>query len=389
MKSKTLAKRRRDGPVKIKNNRRLSVKSGGKVADQAFAALGDSEEVLLTNRPTMTDVARLAGVSQSSVSLVLNQMVGARIAEATRERVMKAAHDLGYELPGGRQIQRTNLERNVIAYLVDEISTSPHPVVSLDGARDAGWEAGFLVAAHVTRSNAELEAATIETIKRDPSIVGIIYSTIFTRQVKPPESLNGFPTILLNCYTNDRRFPSILPGEVAGAFTATQHLINCGHRRIGFINGEAWMDAAADRLKGFRQALATADIAFDPDLSRNGDWLPLRGYQLALELLQLPHPPTAIFCANDLMALGAIEAAGELGLKVPEDISIMGYDDQELARYTHPPLTTLVLPNYEMGRRAIDLLIDMAIHNKPVRPITIKIDGPLIDRASVAMKAEK
>ena len=86
---------------------------------------------------------------------------------------------------------------------------------------------------------------------------------------------------------------------------------------------------------------------------------------------------------------GALEAAGELGLRVPEDVSIMGYDDQELARYTHPPLSTLVLPNYEMGRRAIDLLIDLAVHNKDIRPMTIKIDGPLVERASVGLRVNQ
>jgi LacI family transcriptional regulator len=359
--------------------------NGESLSSKAVQELDDAQEVVVRTRPTMTDVARLAGVSQSSVSLVLNQMVGARITDGTRERVMGAAVELGYELPGGRQIQRLNLERNVIAYLVDEISTSPHPVVSLDGARDAGWESGFLVAAHVTRSNPELEAATIETIKRDPGVIGIIYSTIFTRSVSPPAALDGFPTVLLNCYSSDRRFHSIIPGEVAGSFSATQHLINKGHKRIGFINGESWMDAAADRLKGFRQALATADIAFDQTIYRNGDWLPLRGYQLGLELLKLENPPSAIFCANDLMAIGALEAAGELGLRVPQDVSIMGYDDQELARYTHPPLSTLVLPNYEMGRRAVDLLVELAVHNKDIRPMTIKIDGPVVERSSVGV----
>ena len=337
-------------------------------------------------RPTMIDVARVAGVSQSSVSLVLNQMVGARISDITRERVLSAARDIGYELPGLRRQERSALERNTIAYLVDEISTSPHPVVNLDGARDAAWEAGFLVSAHVTRSNRELEAATIEAIKRDPNVVGVIYSTIFTRMVSPPAALEGIPTVLLNCYTKDRRMHAVVPGEVAGAFSATQYLISNGHKRIGFINGEAWMDAAADRLKGFRQALATADIAFEPGLVRDGDWLPLRGYQLARELLSLPKPPTALFCANDLMAMGAMEAASEMGLRVPQDVSIMGYDDQELARYTHPPLSTLSLPNYEMGRRATDLLIDLAVHNKPIRPLTFKIDGPLVERGSVATK---
>lgn len=337
-------------------------------------------------RPTMTDVARLAGVSQSSVSLVLNQMAGARIADATRRRVTEAAREIGYEMPGLRRQERIAQDRNVIAYLVDEISTSPHAVVSLDGARDAAWESGFLVSAHVTRSNPELEAATVEALRRDASVVGVIYSTIFTRRVSPPAALSGMSTVLLNCTAPGSGLPAIVPGEVAGAFCATQHLIDKGHQRIGFINGEPWMDAAADRLKGFRQALATADIAFDPALFRNGDWLPLRGYQLALELLRLKNPPSAIFCANDLMAVGALEAARELGLQVPDDVSVMGYDDQELARYTHPPLTTLVLPSYDMGRRAADLLIDIAVHNKPIRAMTLKIDGPLIERASVAVR---
>lgn len=357
--------------------------SESKVSRISLQVATGLEDVAPRSRPTMTDVARLAGVSQSSVSLVLNQMIGARISDVTRERVLGAAHDIGYELPGLRRAQPVKADRNIIAYLVDEISTSPHPVVNLDGARDAAWESGFLVAAHVTRSNPELEAATIAAIKTDMNVIGVIYSTIFTRKVSPPSALHGIPTVLLNCYTEDRRFPCVVPGEVSGAFAATQYLIGKGHQRIGFINGEVWMDAAVDRLKGFRQALATADIAFDNQLVREGDWLPLQGYRMARELLALPKRPTAIFCANDLMAMGAMEAASEMGLRVPGDVSIMGYDDQELARYTHPPLSTLTLPNYEMGRRAIELLLDLSIHKKPVRSMTYKVDGPLVERGSV------
>ena len=334
-------------------------------------------------RPTMVDVARLAEVSQSSVSLVLNQMIGVRISESTKSRINEVARQIGYMLPSARRLTRAATQRNTIAYLVDEISTSPHPVFNIDGARDMAWEAGFLVAAHVTRSNPELEAATIDSIRQDASVIGVIYSTIFTRRVVPPTLLDDIPTVLLNCHTEGRRFHSIVPGEVSGAFTATNYLLSKGHSRIGVINGEPWMEATADRLKGYRQALTTADLAFDPSIIRNGDWLPLSGYKLALELFRLKDRPTALFCANDLMALGALEAASELGLRVPVDVSIMGYDDQELSRYTHPPLTTLVLPNYEMGRRAAELLIDLAVHSKTIRPMTIKIDGPLVERQSV------
>ena len=107
---------------------------------------------------------------------------------------------------------------------------------------------------------------------------------------------------------------------------------------------------------------------------------------LGKELLALPDRPTAIFCGNDLMAMGAIEAAFERGLRVPEDLSIMGYDDQELARYTIPPLTTVLLPNYEMGQKAAELLVDSAIHGKKLRPMVMKIDGPLVLRSSVASR---
>ena len=364
--------------IKKQNKRDIFPENGKNVPKGALA-----KDTSRTS-PTMTDVARAASVSQSSVSLILNKITGARVAEATRERVINAAQDLGYHLPKQRWSKRGDTERNVIAYLVDEISTSPHPVVSLDGARDAGWEAGFLVEAHVTRSNPELEEATIAEINRNKSIIGVIYSTIFTRRVKLPKSLENIPTVLLNCYCEPRSHVAILPGEKAGGFSATSHLLSLGHKRIGFINGEPWMDAAVERLKGYRQALAAAEIEFDESIVRSGDWLPLRGYQLAFELLQKKKRPTAILCGNDLMAIGVLEAASELGLRVPEDLSVMGYDDQELSRYTHPPLSTLVLPNYEMGQRATETLLDIAVRGKSRSTTTIKINGPLVVRSTTS-----
>lgn len=142
-------------------------------------------------------------------------------------------------------------------------------------------------------------------------------------------------------------------------------------------------------MSGAAKGVAVRDIAgagrsrSGEAAARNADWLPLMGYHHGFELLKLDPRPTAIFCGNDLIAIGVLEAAAELALRVPDDISVMGYDDQELARYTQPPLSTLVLPNYEMGRRAVELLIDIAVHNKPVKPIVLKIDGPVVERGSV------
>src|SRR5919107_572511 len=160
------------------------------------------------SRPTMTDVARLAGVSQSSVSLVLNNMSGARIAESTRRRVLEAAQAIGYRLQT-RRIDAGGAQPKIIAYLVDEISTSPHPVVSVDGARDAAWEAGHLISIHVTRANPDLEAATLRAVAADTALIGVIYSTIFTRRVELPPELEKIPTVLLNCYTVQRQQPSV------------------------------------------------------------------------------------------------------------------------------------------------------------------------------------
>ena len=353
-------------------------------------------------RATMTDVATQAGVSQSTVSLVLNAMTGAKLSEETRQKVLRIASEMGYRLPEGRKAAtgavsavalpasadaaQARDSRQLILYLVDEISTSPHPVLSVDGAKDEAWSQGALVAVVVTRSNQDMESAVLASMLANPMLVGVIYSTIFTRQAVPPSELDNVPTVLLNCYDTDGaepRFSSVVPSEVVGGFSATECLVRAGHRRIGFINGEPWMDAAKDRFKGYRRALASADIALDAALIREGDWHYRTGFDCTLSLMREAHPPTAIFCANDLMAVGCLEALQELGLQVPDDVSVMGYDDQEIARHTRPPLTTLLLPNYEMGRLAVELLLDEA-NGLPQRKRRIKVDVPLVARETVA-----
>jgi LacI family transcriptional regulator len=350
----------------------------------------------VTKRATMTDIATLAGVSQSTVSLVLNAMTGAKLSEETRQRVLRIASELGYRLPEGRKAAATPEParqvpaappqgRRFLLYLVDEISTSPHPVISVDGAKDEAWSQGALVAVFATRSNKGIEAAVLESMLANPLLVGVIYSAIFTRQVVAPAGLGNVPTVLLNCYMADAADPqysSVVPSEVVGGYTATEYLVRAGHKRIGFINGEPWMDAAKDRFKGYRRALATADIAFDATLVREGDWQVATGYDCTLSLMREAAPPTAIFCANDLMAVGCLEALLELGLHAPHDVSVIGYDDQEISRHTRPPLTTLVLPNYEMGRLAAELLLEET-HGTTLRKRKIKVDAQLVERATV------
>lgn len=342
----------------------------------------DNRRSRANKRVTMTDVAQLAGVSQSTVSVVLNGTADIKISRATRRRVTEAVQSLGYRhqksLPrGGAGIRQ-------IALIFDQIATSPEPVVSFDGAREEAWKTGHVVAAYQTLNDPDMEPRTIEAVLRN-RVDAVIYGTVMTRQVKVPEVLYsaGVPVVLLNCFSHDRRFPSVVPAEVVGGHSATQALLDAGHRRIAHITGEMWMDAARDRLRGYREALAEADIAYAPELVCEGNWLTSAGYEQTKVLLALDHPPTAIFCANDRMAVGCYEAIKEQGLHIPEDISVIGYDDEEVSRHLSPQLTTLVLPHNAMGRWAVEVALGGGGAPGEKYPI-VKLECPLIERDSVA-----
>jgi LacI family transcriptional regulator len=333
----------------------------------------------------MTDIATLAGVSQTTVSLVLNNAMGARLSGQTRQRVLGAAKKLGYRLLKRGTSRAAATDATVIGFMVDEMSTDPWCAIALDGVREKAWEHGLTVSVAVTRGDGEMEQAAHAQFLNQP-LLGLIYGTIQTRQITPSPALSRIPTVLLNCYVADRSLPSVVPGEVLGGRTATERLIQAGHRRIGLIEGEAWMDAMRDRLKGYRQALTSHEIPFDSDLVRPGNWEPSAGFEQTHNLMKLADPPTAIFCANDLMALGCYEALIELGLRIPEDVAVIGYDDREVARFMRPPLTTILLPHQEMGTLAAEYLIDHA--NRPEkRPAQIKVECPLIERSSAEQVA--
>jgi LacI family transcriptional regulator len=330
----------------------------------------------------MTDVARLAECSQSTVSVVLNNTRGIHISTATRERVFAAARQLGYEIV--RSGSALGERPNQVAVIFDRIATSPEAVVAIDGIREGAWATGHVVTVCETLDHPEMERRAIDAVLHSQADL-IIYAAIMTRKVEVPQRLYAAepPTVLLNCYSDDRAFPSVIPGEIAGGHCATDALIEAGHRRIAVITGELWMDAARDRLKGYRQALATADIPFDPGLMREGNWQTSAGYEHTHALMDLPRPPTAIFCCNDRMAVGCYEALKERRLAIPEDVSVIGYDDEEVARHLAPQLTTLLLPHRDMGRWAVERGFALAAGRRDSYPIT-KLECPLIPRGSIA-----
>lgn len=339
-------------------------------------------------RITMTDIAREAGCSQATVSFVLNRADGVKISPQTRDRVIEAARTLGYAAPNFAHVEPAPASRpavdGLIGFVVDQLATSPEAVVAIEGARQASWNAGNIILVAQTLSDPIMGPRTIRALTGQ-GISALIYMAIFTREIAAPDHLYelDIPVILLNCYTADHAFPAVVPSEIAGGQGSTRHLIDYGHRRIACITGEQWMQAAQDRLRGYRRALATADIPFDPELVVEGDWSASAGYKATVQLLALKERPTAIFCQNDRTAIGCYEALKEAGLSIPGNISVVGYDDEEISRHLHPQLTTSILPHRAMGQWCIEQL-DLSMHQPGKRyPIT-KLECPLVERHSVA-----
>ena len=337
--------------------------------------------------PTMIDVAAAAGVSQTTVSLVLNNALGARLSTATRQRVRDAARQLGYTLPRHGSAAPDRVGSTVIGFISDEISTDPWCALQLDAVRERAWENGLTVTACVSHSDAALETALLSQLVRQP-LYGLIYATILTRRIRPAPELYRVPTVLLNSFVQDHSLASVVPGELLGGYVATLALVRAGHRRIAHIHGQSWTDPARDRLSGYRRALAEHDILFDPALVRPGNWEPPTGYEHTAALMAMADPPTAIFVANDMMAIGAYDALKERGLRIPEDVSVVGYDDREIAQFMRPPLTTVVLPHYEMGIQAAAALIGGDLRLEGRQP-QIKVECPLVERDSVGPPPER
>ncbi|MFI5915775.1 LacI family DNA-binding transcriptional regulator [Dactylosporangium sp. NPDC051541] len=338
---------------------------------------------------SIRDVATEAGVSITTVSHALNNTSGARINDATRQRVLAAATRLGYapnKLAQGLRQQRTQ----VLALLSDRIATTPHAGRIILGAQETASAHGWVVLLLNTGGEAELEERAINAIFQY-QIDGVLYATMYHRQVSVPDRLAGLPIVLLDASSADQRYPSVVPDEVGGGRDAVHELIAAGHRRIGFTTNIDDIPATHGRHTGYRQALAAAGIPAHPDLVVVEESDTPGGYRATLELLRRPQPPTGIFCFNDRMAMGAYRAAHELGLRIPEDLSIVGFDNQELiADGLFPGLTTVALPHYDMGAWAVRTLIDIIGAGAEQPPphgeesVHVAMPCPVVRRSSVA-----
>jgi LacI family transcriptional regulator len=338
-------------------------------------------------KPSIQDVARLAGVSQTTVSFVVNDVPDTNIPQETKDRVWSAVKELNWH-PNAMARGLISRRSHTIGFLSDgfvsdEGVATPLVGKTIQGAQDAAWANDKMVLVFNTGRNRKIERDAIE-ILLERQVEGIIYSAMFHHSVTPPAAVSQVPTVLLDCFVDDHSLPSVVPDEVQGGRTATEILLEKGHRRIGFINNVDPMPAQLWRLDGYKQALAAFGVAYDPRLVQYGTTTHSSGgYRCAMELMQLPEPPTALFCFNDLTAMGAYDALRKMGLSIPDDVAVIGFDNLELiAAQLYPPLSTMELPHYQMGRWAVQYLLEHAENGHDAKPVQHKIACPFIPRSS-------
>jgi LacI family transcriptional regulator len=313
-------------------------------------------------RVTIGHVARLAGVSSTTVSHVLS---GKRpVGAATQERVHEAVRELGYRPNSVARSLRTRRSQ-MIAVIVPDI-TNPFYGVMTRGLADTLDDQGYRSYVCNTDGSTERERDFIEDAL-DRGVDGIVMSWLH-REPAEVEVIQRArkPLVLLADGEEIAGVDQVTVDDGAGARVATQHLIARGARRVAMITGP--VGTSLDRVKGYNDALAAAGLPHDPSLTRVGGWLRDGGREAMLSLMATEPRPDAVFCANDLMAIGAMDAARELGLRIPEDVALAGFDDIEAAALLTPPLTTVINPAYEIGEAAGRFILDRMVIGRGAVP---------------------
>jgi len=327
------------------------------------------------HRTTLADIAAEAGVSLPTVSKVLNDRPD--VAPATRARVKGILGQRQYQR-GGTAPARRDLRVFSVAFTGLQ---DPWAVEILRGIEE--WCARHSAAVMISAvpGGGENLALALDARRCD----GVILATTrLTPAVTDALRAAALPAVVVDpANSPPSDLPSVGATNWAGGLAATEHLLALGHRRIAAITGPAYFHCSLARLDGYRSELDRAGVPADPALIRYGDFSSEAGLRHAAELLALPDPPTALFAGNDQQAFGAYEAARQRGLRIPEDLSVAGFDDLPAARWASPPLTTIRQPLAEMGAAAARMLSDL-IAGRPSRPNRMELSTDLIVRASTA-----
>jgi LacI family transcriptional regulator, repressor for deo operon, udp, cdd, tsx, nupC, and nupG len=303
---------------------------------------------------SIKDVAKLANVSTATVSRVLRN--AGNVTEETKRRVLEAIEALNYQ-PNvlGRYLRR--METETVLVIVPDI-TNPFFSKVLRGIEAVALERGYQVLLGDTQNDVQLEEQYLNVLPQK-QVDGMIFLTARTRKELMEEMSRQFPIVLACEYLEGTDIPTVSIDNISSARKATEHLIGLGHRRIAHLTGPMDVILSRDRLRGYYQALAQHDIDVDAALVQEGDFSFESGYNVTLKLLALEKPPTAIFAANDAMAIGAIKAVRHRGGRVPDDVAVVGFDDIQMASIFEPGVTTIAQPMFDIGKQAMKLLLQL------------------------------
>ena len=324
---------------------------------------------------TVARIARLAGVSAPTVSRVLNGQAG--VARGTRQRVEEVLRQHGYQRPEGSG-------RLAILEVVFHALESPWALDIITGIEQVAR--GHELAVVLTEMEGRLtpgRAWTEQVLARRPTGVIAVFSEL-TVQQQSQLAIRGIPLVVLDPTGEPlHQTPSVGATNWSGGLAATRHLLELGHRRIGMLSGPTEWPCCRARLDGFRAAMDAAGVPVDPELVRVSTLYVEGGMRDGAELLRLPDPPTAIVTANDFQAMGTYQAARRAGRRIPEDLSVVGFDDLQFAAWSVPPLTTVRQPLARMGATAAELVLALAAGEQPEQP-RVELATTLIVRESTA-----
>jgi DNA-binding LacI/PurR family transcriptional regulator len=340
-------------------------------------------------RPTSFEVAKLAGVSRSTVSFVLNGVAKANIGAATQARVLAAARELGY-VPdaAGRTLAsgRTHTLGLLICH-AEHLRVDAFIPQAFLGLNQVSQRYGFKVIVEAVE-NPEKPDAYLELV-RAKQVDGLVVLNPRRGDAQLRELVReGFPLVMMGASELPQAYTVSSLDNTLAARRATEHLIGLGHTRIAHLSyGGLEYQGADERFQGYRDALAQADLPYDPALLREGNYSAESGFSAMTSLLDSGAAFTALFASNDTVALGAMAALRGRGLRIPEDVAVVGYDDIPLAAYAAPPLTTVRSPALEHGQLAGELLVSLIRGERPERtPLTLELE--LIVRASCGAPAQ-
>lgn len=304
-------------------------------------------------RATIHQIAKAAGVSIATVSRVLNKSDHPVNAETSR-RVWQVAAELGYRTNYVARGLRTEQTRTIGVITDDIVSDFTPPIVR--AVQDRLKQDGYYCVIVSADRNPVTQAEAVDDMLSH-GVDGVVFVESWHHSALGLLEQAGKPYVYVHRQFGQTFYPSVVPDETHGSRLAVRHLIELGHRRIGYINGPQHYYVSDIRLAGYQCELELAGVAFDPALVQRGDWKVESGYQAMQLILQQAERPTAIFAANDLMAVGAIYAIQDSGLATPEDVAVVGYDNRDIAALVRPALTTVTLPCYEMGEEAAAVLL--------------------------------